>query len=420
MTAGAAKTQLSVVVPVYKAEGHISHLIESMIQWNKKSPFDLSVILVDDGSQDKALEIALQQLKTATFNYVFIRLMENCGQATATAVGLHYANTPWIATIDDDLQHSPETIEKLFENAIRNQADLVYGAFEQIKHSRSRQWASVFVRSVTQLLGFDYSKVTSLRLFKHSVAVPYRLNLEASFFIDPWLLKNALKWSYQEVRHNKRTNSESRYSLKKLINMTLKVWVTHSKLNRIKMFRDWTVNDLKLPKPVWFASNDPFQLVPLEVHHLELLRQWRNSDFVRLEMEYQEIITVEAQKNWFENLKEHQKYFIHRYKGEYIGMSHVDAESGDTGGFLKDAQWKGSGVSIGTALKMIDFSFNQLYLNQLKVKVNRNNAAAVSLNSSFGYQYKESLNNEFDLYQLTRESFSHHESKIRKLVKFLE
>ena len=325
-----------------------------------------------------------------------------------------------MVTIDDDLQHSPETIEKLFEHAMHHQADLVYGIFNQSKHSKSRHWASVFVRSVTRILGFDYSNVTSLRLINWTVAKPYRMKLESSFFIDPLLLKHSQKIEYQQIKHRERVNDGSRYSLKNLVKITLKVWVTHSVLNKIAWLRKRTVKDLRIPEPVCFSSNDPFQLVPLEDHHLGMLRQWRNSDFVRLEMEYQEIISSEAQLNWFNHLKEHQKYFIHRYKGEYIGMSHVDSLTGDTGGFLKNSDWKGSGVSIGTALKMIDFSFNELNLNLLKVKVNRKNSAAVSLNSSLGYQFYESLNNDFDVYHLTRESFSIHEHKIRKLVKFLE
>ncbi len=420
MIAGPLKTQLSVVVPVYKAEGHIVQLVDAIVGWNKQSSFDLNLILVDDGSRDKSLEIAALRLMNSPFRYQLIHLQENCGQATATAVGLHFANTEWMVTIDDDLQHSPETIEKLYEHAMHNQADLVYGIFNQSKHSKSRRWASVFVRSVTRILGFDYSNVTSLRLINWTVAKPYRMKLESSFFIDPLLLKYSQKIEYQYIKHRERVNDGSRYSLKNLMKITLKVWVTHSALNKIAWLRQWTVKDLRKPQPVWFASNDPFQLVPLEEHHLEMLRQWRNSDFVRLEMEYQEIISSEAQLNWFNHLKEHQKYFIHRYKGEYIGMSHVDSLTGDTGGFLKNSDWKGSGVSIGTALKMIDFSFNELNLNLLKVKVNRNNSAAVSLNSSLGYQFYESLNNDFDVYHLTRESFSIHEHKIRKLVKFLE
>ena len=420
MIAGPLKTQLSVVVPVYKAEGHIDQLVDAIFDWNKQSSFDLNLIFVDDGSRDKSMEIAASRLKQAPIRYQLIQLQKNCGQATATAVGLHFANTEWIVTIDDDLQHSPETIEKLFEHAMHHQADLVYGIFNQSKHSKSRRLASVFVRSVTRILGFDYSNVTSLRLINWTVAKPYRMKLESSFFIDPLLLKYSQKIEYQYIKHRERVNDGSRYSLKNLMKITLKVWVTHSALNKIAWLRQWTVKDLRKPQPVWFASNDPFQLVPLEEHHLEMLRQWRNSDFVRLEMEYQEIISSEAQLNWFNHLKEHQKYFIHRYKGEYIGMSHVDSLTGDTGGFLKNSDWKGSGVSIGTALKMIDFSFNELNLNLLKVKVNRKNSAAISLNSSLGYQFYESLNNDFDVYHLTRESFSIHEHKIRKLVKFLE
>lgn len=420
MNAGPLKTQLSMVVPVYKAEGHIVQLVDAILDWNKQSSFDLNLIFVDDGSRDKSMEIAASRLKQAPIRYQLIQLQKNCGQATATAVGLHFANTEWMVTIDDDLQHSPETIEKLYDHAMHHQADLVYGIFNQSKHSKSRRLASVFVRSVTRILGFDYSNVTSLRLINWTVAKPYRMKLESSFFIDPLLLKRSQKIEYQHIKHRERVNDGSRYSLKNLVKITLKVWVTHSALNKIAWLRQWTVKDLRIPEPVWFSSNDPFQLVPLEDHHLEMLRQWRNSDFVRLEMEYQEIISFEAQLNWFNHLKEHQKYFIHRYKGEYIGMSHVDSLTGDTGGFLKNSDWKGSGVSIGTALKMIEFSFNELNMNLLKVKVNRNNSAAVSLNSSLGYQFYESLNNDFDVYHLTRESFSIQEHKIRKLVKFLE
>ena len=48
------KTKVSVIVPIYNSESYIDKCIQSIINQTMK---DIEIILVDDGSTDKSIEI---------------------------------------------------------------------------------------------------------------------------------------------------------------------------------------------------------------------------------------------------------------------------------------------------------------------------------------------------------------------------
>ena len=73
---------------------------------------------------------------------------------------------------------------------------------------------------------------------------------------------------------------------------------------------------------------------------IELVRQWRNSDPVRLNMAYREIISPEQQLQWFRSVDNlENNYLLIYYKGEKIGLlndKNVDweARTSESGLFL--------------------------------------------------------------------------------------
>src|SRR5690606_38946617 len=118
--------ELDVIIPVYKSKGAVRPLIDALVTWQNKSDFSLKFIFVEDGGKDGTLEELKDKLVSTSLNYSVYRLAQNHGQYTATAVGFHYSTAAFVATMDDDLQHSPELIETLFENLNKEEADLIY------------------------------------------------------------------------------------------------------------------------------------------------------------------------------------------------------------------------------------------------------------------------------------------------------
>lgn len=113
---------ISVIIPVYNAEKYVSRCIESV----KAQTFsDWQMILVDDGSKDKSLEIC--QNYAGADNRIHVIHQENAGPGIARNVGLEYANGKYVVFIDSDdyidkdyFQHLSEHDEDVVFIDVRN------------------------------------------------------------------------------------------------------------------------------------------------------------------------------------------------------------------------------------------------------------------------------------------------------------
>lgn len=88
---------ISIIVPIYNAEGYLKACIESLIQQTEK---DLQFILVDDGSTDNSLVIAQSYAKQDARIEVYSQ--PNAGQSSARNNGLKHAKGEYIAFVDSD------------------------------------------------------------------------------------------------------------------------------------------------------------------------------------------------------------------------------------------------------------------------------------------------------------------------------
>ena len=140
--------EIDVVIPVYKSKGSIRTLVDTLVDWKEKSNFSLKFIFVEDGGKDETFEELVNVLSNSNLNYSTYRLAQNYGQYTATAVGFHYSEAELVATIDDDLQHSPELIEELVEKLEESNSNLVYGVYSKKKHSIFRNFASWMLKTM--------------------------------------------------------------------------------------------------------------------------------------------------------------------------------------------------------------------------------------------------------------------------------
>jgi len=90
---------LSLIIPIYNIENYIEECLQSVVTSIKES-FNIQIILVDDGSQDKSLEIALKFVEKYSF-FIYIR-KENGGLSDARNYGLKYAEYDYVAFLDGD------------------------------------------------------------------------------------------------------------------------------------------------------------------------------------------------------------------------------------------------------------------------------------------------------------------------------
>lgn len=164
----------------------------------------------------------------------------------------------------------------------------------------------------------------------------------------------------------------------------------------------------------------------LKEKDIELVRKWRNSDPVRLNMEYRDIISEEQQKEWFKSINNLQNnYLLIHYKGEKIGLlndKNIDWENrtSESGLFLGRTEYYGTFVPYFISVAGIENNFHFLSWKKQYAHILRSNTNAIRYNRELGYYLlpgQEAIENQ--LYEMTPESYEQKAGKIRKAVRAL-
>lgn len=111
---------ISVIVPVYNAAAYIDHCVKS-IQNQTYTHFEL--ILVNDGSKDKSLEIC--KALASQDERIIVLDRPNGGASAARNTGLAYIRGQYIVFADSDDYVSPSYLENLHRAARQGDYDIV-------------------------------------------------------------------------------------------------------------------------------------------------------------------------------------------------------------------------------------------------------------------------------------------------------
>lgn len=160
--------RVSVIVPVYNAEKTIDRCLESILA---QTMTDLEVIVVDDGSPDKAAQIA--EIYAARDSRIHIIHQENAGLGAARNTGIKAATGYYLSFVDSDDFIEPQMLEAMLTAAHRVNANVVNcEAFIDIFDD-----SDSLVKSSVLHLPLEGDSVKGFEAFKvFSVLVPPVLN----------------------------------------------------------------------------------------------------------------------------------------------------------------------------------------------------------------------------------------------------
>jgi polyisoprenyl-phosphate glycosyltransferase len=119
-----APSLLSVVVPIYNEEEVIALLLERLEKTLAAAGPAWEVILVNDGSSDRTIELLLAAAQRDP-RFKVISLARNFGHQLAATAGLDAARGDAVVLIDADLQDPPEVIPEMLAK-YREGYDVVY------------------------------------------------------------------------------------------------------------------------------------------------------------------------------------------------------------------------------------------------------------------------------------------------------
>lgn len=122
------KDLVSIVIPIYNIEDVIIHSLDAVIDQTYKN---IELILVDDSSTDKTLQVADTYLKGKGVEYRLIK-QENRGPSAARNTGIKAAKGEWILTLDGDDYILPQTIETMVRVAEENKVKCVFCDYKSV------------------------------------------------------------------------------------------------------------------------------------------------------------------------------------------------------------------------------------------------------------------------------------------------
>ncbi len=113
--------KISIIIPVYNVEKYLSICLDSILA---QSFTDFEVICINDGSDDKSLEI-LNEYKNKD-SRIRVISQENAGVSAARNRGLNVANGEYISFVDPDDWIEPDCYEIAYNKAVNTNADMLF------------------------------------------------------------------------------------------------------------------------------------------------------------------------------------------------------------------------------------------------------------------------------------------------------
>ncbi len=119
--------KISIIVPCYNIETYIGTTVKSICAQTYNN---LEIILVDDGSKDRTLDV-LRQLQKEDSRIRVIH-KENGGVTSARICGIEQAAGEWIGFVDGDDYIEPEMFGHLLNNALQYHADISHCGYQMV------------------------------------------------------------------------------------------------------------------------------------------------------------------------------------------------------------------------------------------------------------------------------------------------
>jgi dolichol-phosphate mannosyltransferase len=143
--------RISVIVPVYNEEETVAQIIEALSQ----VPYDLEVIVVDDGSTDRSWKILQELRQKEPFNaYHYIQHSYNQGKGACLQTGFGLITGDLVVVQDADMEYNPQNLSELvriWEEA-GNPEVAVYGVRDLSGQKFFTRWGNRLMTKLTNIL----------------------------------------------------------------------------------------------------------------------------------------------------------------------------------------------------------------------------------------------------------------------------
>ena len=188
------KPEISIIVPVYNEENRVEKGIKGILDYLSLNKFSWELIIVDDGSTDRTVNIVNKLIGKLTNAYLL--KSKHLGKGGAIKSGVAKANGSWLVFLDVDLATPMSELEKFLPFKKNYQVIIgsrkMKGADVQIHQPKFREFSGKIFTFLTNILvtkdisditcGFKmYKSDLAKIIFKQSILTDWSFDAEILF-----------------------------------------------------------------------------------------------------------------------------------------------------------------------------------------------------------------------------------------------
>ena len=215
-------SKLSIVIPVYQEESHISSSIRVIEQVIITNEINYVFNLVDDGSKDGTWR-EIRIMAENNPRIISIRLSRNFGKESALCAGLEYAEGDMVLVMDSDLQHPPELIPEMVKAWREEGFDVVEG----VKSSRGKEnpiyrlCAKFFYYIIYKTSDINLGKASDYKLMDRRAVDAWKEMQERAIFfrgMSAWIGFDRKQLQFDVAE---RVNGKTKWSFVRLVRLAV-------------------------------------------------------------------------------------------------------------------------------------------------------------------------------------------------------
>jgi len=203
--------KISFVIPVFDEEENIVPLYEEIVKVSVKLGREYEILLVDDCSRDRSLEI-IKELAEKESTVKYISFEKNCGQSAALYAGFQNASGDIIITMDADLQNDPADLPDMMR--YYGEFDMVNGWRWQRKDTFAKKIASRFSNAIRNAVIKEEIHDTgcSLKIMRADMLKRVKMYKGLHRFLPAMMRMEGAKVKEVKVNHRARVHGVSKYT----------------------------------------------------------------------------------------------------------------------------------------------------------------------------------------------------------------
>jgi putative glycosyltransferase len=227
--------KISIVSSLYNSAPYLSEFYQRCKTSITQITTDFEIILVNDGSPDESLDIALKLFERDKSIKV-IDFSRNFGHHKAMMTGLEHADGDLIFLLDCDLEEEPENLNRFYDEMTLTGADVVYGIQDKRKGKWFERTSGYIYFNLMNLLS-DYplprNLITSRLMTRQYVQNLIRHKEREVFIAGLWAITGFHQVPLLVEKHSR---SESTYSLSRKLTVLVNSITSFSNMPLVSIF----------------------------------------------------------------------------------------------------------------------------------------------------------------------------------------